>query len=1449
MQKKALKIFNKKKCIGEESDRFYCAKTWLNIEGVRIVSQNRQKSLITPVIRKNTSSKKENSLDKRDRQLRNDSLISIESLFSESLLKCLFTLLTFVPVRLSCDSIACWKASKMLRFDCRCGAEQLSSVINTYRVLSLFHFLKIKNYNHFKRLIELSNDIEKNPGPNHNLSYVKKSNLFTLTYNVRGLKDKNKMVRLINFFKQLEYKRNSVINLQETHLNENELNRLTKEWKYGVVQSPAVNNSGGVAILYNKSYFDEIVHEESIIPSRMCSLLAKKDEDVYCFINIYAPTNDNLSYQFLSDLDNYIFKIATEHPNTLFYVSGDFNVVMDSDIDSINRNQSKTERESAEFLKELIIKYGLVDSYREINKYGGYTWGRDNPKMIRSRLDMILISKVIKQNIVASNVYQQPNESDHRLLVTEVDNNEVLFGPGIVRVNSELLEIPEIKSKVENAIDTINIEMTFENPHLKLDYVKMVIRNILLEEGRIQSKFKKTALHYSNIEIERLNKSLDIELRKHNLLKCQLHSASCFEKIDQIKEAIILAKEDISKIKEEEAQSLIFRSRAKWAEKGEKSNKYFLNLLKERQRKMQIRKIVENGTIHYGQTEISKAITNFYRKLYKEKPVKDFNPEEEMFKNLPQLKGEDKMQLAKEMTLDELQITLKTCKESAPGPDGITYRVYERLWDRLGSMVLNSWNHSKKVGYTSQSQRHAIISLLEKKGKDKSKIENLRPISLSNCDIKICTKALALRTNKILHLLINNRQTGYVPGRQINDNSRYIEELIEMCKKTQKRAFLITLDAQKAFDSINHSYMLAILKHYNFPIEYIESIKILYSNLEASVLVNGFTGEKFKILQSVKQGDALSCALFILCMEPLLKSIQANENIKGVSINDQVTEDDVHNNFSFADDITAICCNVDGIQNVIDCYEKFSAYSGVKLNVPKTEIMVLGSQNCERECFDITSGGAEYRIFSQNKVKICGITFSNDPNVAYNENVKEKIIKLERQLNIWRQRNLTLQGKILIAKTFGISQLIYRMQSTSIKENDLIKIEEIIFKFIWNIKPSSSHSNGRLSREMMKKSYEEGGLKAPNIWLINDSLKFKHYLRCQYNTHPISKYTTEAVKANKLKSGFIANVINVKRKIEAIILNDIKVLKNENLLVNKEYKAYYQNLTLKDSNFFNIHQKSILTRLKQANIINVYDVLEAFQKRSSPNLFLEITQCYNTIPKVIREILLPLKQKMSSNINRLPYKLNIWKNNEQIKSSDIRKRLQKTVVFDHKSYLNRKHKIENDLILSNPFVNARICLKETRLQDIQFKILHDIYPTLSNLRRWKIKSNDMCVICRQQDDLRHSLFDCSITQLSILNLLKVFDSYNVKLTNLTYNEILFGTRSVWDTFHQLRQASTAIDNILVIIKSRLISMRENKRVISETEIFKIINDQIKLDSIKLEKIAFKRTWSSFIPEC
>jgi len=82
-------------------------------------------------------------------------------------------------------------------------------------------------------------------------------------------------------------------------------------------------------------------------------------------------------------------------------------------------------------------------------------------------------------------------------------------------------------------------------------------------------------------------------------------------------------------------------------------------------------------------------------------------------------------------------------------------------------------------GQLSNSQRQAIIRLIEKKDKDRRYIENWRPISLLNVDYKIGLKASTARLEKVLPEIIHENQCAYVKGRTIFDGVRSIYDVME----------------------------------------------------------------------------------------------------------------------------------------------------------------------------------------------------------------------------------------------------------------------------------------------------------------------------------------------------------------------------------------------------------------------------------------------------------------------------------------------------------------------------------------------------------------------------------------------------------------------------------------------------------------------------------------------
>ena len=132
------------------------------------------------------------------------------------------------------------------------------------------------------------------------------------------------------------------------------------------------------------------------------------------------------------------------------------------------------------------------------------------------------------------------------------------------------------------------------------------------------------------------------------------------------------------------------------------------------------------------------------------------------------------------------------------------------------STFLESVNESFEKGEMSNSQKQAVITLIEKKGKDRCFRENWRPISLLNVDAKILSKVIATRIKKVLSDIIHNNQSGYVSDRYIGETVQSIFDIMDFTNKENIPGLLIFIDFQKAFDILEWSYLYKCLEAFNF---------------------------------------------------------------------------------------------------------------------------------------------------------------------------------------------------------------------------------------------------------------------------------------------------------------------------------------------------------------------------------------------------------------------------------------------------------------------------------------------------------------------------------------------------------------------------------------------------------------------------------------------------------
>ena len=95
---------------------------------------------------------------------------------------------------------------------------------------------------------------------------------------------------------------------------------------------------------------------------------------------------------------------------------------------------------------------------------------------------------------------------------------------------------------------------------------------------------------------------------------------------------------------------------------------------------------------------------------------------------------------------------------------------------------------------------------------------------------------------------------------------------------------------------------------------------------------------------------------------------------------------------------------------------------------------------------------------------------------------------MKRIIKQWSRRNLSIYGKILIAKTYIISQFIYTLQSIGLPERVLSSINHTLYTFIWKKKNSNKKAFEKVKRKVLMQDYDKGGLKMIDMKILQSAL-------------------------------------------------------------------------------------------------------------------------------------------------------------------------------------------------------------------------------------------------------------------------------------------------------------------------------------------------------------------------
>lgn len=1181
---------------------------------------------------------------------------------------------------------------------------------------------------------------------------------FTISsLNCQGLGDMQKRRDVFHYLKK---KSHNIYCLQDTHFDAKLEKYVSAEWGYSCLFASYQSNARGVAVLFNNNFEFKIKKvDRDINGNYILILLTTMGKDIL-LVNIYGPNKDNPNFY-----DNINVKIRQYEKHGLAIV-GDWNLVINPYLDYDNYKHVNNPK-AAEAVAKIISDHNLSDIWRENNlEIRRFTWRKTSP-LKQSRLDFFLVCDHLILNYHDSDIIPG-YRSDHSMIVLKLKFGKDSKHNNYWKFNSSLLRDSQYAKEINEMIDCTILEYS-SNPIDNDTPQETSLEEINLNvSDKIFLDFLLMKIRSKTIGYATAKKKKAIE-KEEALIKEIDHLENIASKTENDVYMLKEKNEELVSLRTKKIEGVMLRSRAKWVAEGEKITNYFCNLEKRHYVSKSINKLHgKNGMIE-DSDQISKEVNNFYKNLYAKRSLQAFEISD-LIQNCPKLSTNQKQSLEGEITLTEAGIALKNMNNGkSPGTDGFGAEFYKFFWKKLGPFVVRALNQSLKDGELSATQKEGIITCIPKPDKDREFVKNWRPISLLNVLYKIGSACIANRIKTVLPDLISSDQTGFVPGRYMGENIRLIYDLIELLAQTNKPGLMLCLDFEKAFDSLDWSFLFRVLRAFGFGDSICKWVETYYKNIKSTVIVNGTPTEWFPITRGCRQGDPLSPYLFVLCAEIFAIMIKEDTNISGIMVNDKEIKI-----AQFADDAQLINAGDRlSFENSVAVIKKFGNASGLFMNEDKTQAVWLGSRK---------NSNVKYLPhlnirWNPSKFKILGIWFTAETGLCEKINFDEKFSEIKTLINIWMKRSITPVGRVAILRSLLLSKLIHLWILLPDPPDTFINnLQKMCFRFVWQDKQD------KISRKTVVNSVKNGGLNVPDIKHLIKALKLTWLRRFQNSKHKWIDVANELCPCLSNISQYGPNYIT-NRKVANQFWVDVF----------KAYKIFFncvQPKTLKELNsepvFLNerINIKGNIVPYKILVEKGIYCIthflkdngdlltLHEFNERYNINVNFLV---FNCCKMAIKEYLKNFNFIIDNNeCNLFPIAI------ETLLSVKKGTRLLYDILMENKSMPNCcqkwSTKVSENIQWDKVFLGIHK-IQDVKIKWFQMRIVHRIIGTNVVLKEMGVKENSNCNFCFEcKDDIDHIFWHCvSIRrfwcQIEEMLKTKCLTCYRMKLSQCL---ILFG---------------------------------------------------------------------------
>ena len=257
--------------------------------------------------------------------------------------------------------------------------------------------------------------------------------LNAISFNARSL---NKSIKRRKLFRGLHLRKFDVIFLQETYSDVSSEEFWRAEWGGDIFIAHGSKHSRGVMILFRTSLCKEVLKVSADKNGRFLIVNVSVNDEEFCFVNIYAPNDQNQQITFYQKMINSIRCNQTDK----ILIGGDFNCPLSAS-DKFGGKDVQSKKAVIRSIEELCDNYGLVDSWRDQHPHETrFTW-RNSSGKIKCRLNLWLISKRLLSRVTKTDICAY-YDSDHSPVTISIqpEGKHEKRGPGYWKLNNSLLE-------------------------------------------------------------------------------------------------------------------------------------------------------------------------------------------------------------------------------------------------------------------------------------------------------------------------------------------------------------------------------------------------------------------------------------------------------------------------------------------------------------------------------------------------------------------------------------------------------------------------------------------------------------------------------------------------------------------------------------------------------------------------------------------------------------------------------------------------------------------------------------------------------------------------------------------------------------------------------------------------------------------------------------------------